>query len=223
MKRIGIFGLGQFGMTLLENMADQHVELLAVDVDLDKVESVKDLVTRAVCLTNVSEDTMASAGTGDLEVAVVTIGEDFAASVLTTAILKRLHVPRIIARASSDMHEQVLRAVGATEIVRPEKEVSMQLAARLLIPGLQTFLSLDTKHRIIEVTAPKDLVGKTLMESDFRNRYRLNIIAIRRGTMGPDGRLLETINEMPAGADRIEAGDILILLGTDKATSAFMG
>ncbi len=209
-------------MTLLDNMADQNVELLAVDVDLDKVEAVKDMVTRAVCLTAVTEDTMAAAGTGDLEVAVVTIGEDFAASVLTTAILGRLKVPRIIARASSDMHEQVLRAVGATEIVRPEKEVSLQLAARLLIPGLQTFLSLDTNHRIIEVTAPKDLVGKTLMESDFRNRYRLNIIAIRRVTRAANGQVSEAINEMPAGSDHIEEGDILILLGTDKATSAFV-
>jgi trk system potassium uptake protein TrkA len=223
MKRIGIFGLGQFGMTLVKSLADHSVELLAVDVDLDKVEAVKDLVTRGVALSSVSEETMAAAGAGDLDVAVVTIGEDFAASVLTAAILTRLKVPRIIARASTDMHEQVLRAVGAQETVRPEKEASLQLAARLLIPGLQTLHSLDTNHRIIEVLAPHDLHGKTLLETNFRSRFKLNIIAIRKVQRLPDGTVKESINDLPSGTDVIEEGDILILLGTDKATAAFVG
>jgi trk system potassium uptake protein TrkA len=153
------------------------------------------------------------------------MGESLEASVLTTALLVKLGVGRIVARASSELHERVLRAVGAHKVVDPERDYAMSLAYEVEAPTLRPRMVLETGHKVVEMEATEGLWGKTLQELDFRARFRLNVIAIRRrsAVLGPHGETeyREEINDLPSGGDLIRKGDILVVLGSDRNLARF--
>lgn len=225
MKKYAVVGLGQFGRELVLSLVKLGAEVMAIDVVMEHLEEIKDLVSRAVCLDVLDEAALAGVGIQDVDEAVVSIGQDLATSVLATALLRKLGVKRIIGRATSDLHAQVLKAVGADSVVNPEKEMAATLAGRLHSPHLRTRIHLDLDHRIIEVAASREQWGRSLKELNFRARYLLNVIAIRKRLArgGRDGEILfdYKVNDLPAGDDVIEEGDMLILLGSDDAIARF--
>ena len=129
-----------------------------------------------------------------------------------------------MARAASDLQERILVAVGAHKVVNPEKDFALSLMQELEAPNMKTRLVMDAGHRVVDIEAHQSLWGKTLAELDFRNRYMLNVIAIRRrrADVGPHGEIrfeVET-NGLPSGTDRIEKGDVLVVLGSQRSLAA---
>jgi len=220
-----VIGLGQFGKHLVRNLAKLGAEVMAIDLEMAHLDAVKDLAARTICLDAVNQEALAGTEISQVDTAVVSIGQDLANSVLIVTLLKKLGVPHIIARASSILHYQILEAVGAHEVVQPEQEMAAVLADRMVTPHLQTKLSLDRRHRIVELEASAELWGKSLQELDFRARFKLNVIAIRKRRLrvgvGGESVVDNEINDLPAGSDLIDKGDILVVLGADEAILRF--
>jgi len=225
MRRYAVVGLGQFGRQVALSLSQLGAEVTVVDENERLIESIRDQVDQASVLDARDEQAVASLGLSQMDVVVVAIGEDLEASVLVTALLVKLGVRRVVARASSDLHARILQAIGAHQVVVPEKDFAARFATELEQPERSALAVLDTGHQVVQFEANQSLWGQTLEQLRFRERYGLQMIAIRRRTpvVGPHGEIQHTEEtvELPMGQDRIGKGDVLVLLGTDAAIERF--
>lgn len=206
-----VVGLGQFGMALARNLAQQGQSVLAIDADMERVEEIKDAVDAAVCADTTDEGALYGLRLEHISCVVLALGaQSLQASILTTALLSQMGVPRIIARATDTLHARILRAVGASEVIDPEQEMGLRLARRLSRPSIVEQLQLGDAT-LAEVEAPQVFARRTLLELDMRNRHKVSVLAIRRG---------EQINANPRAIDQIQPGDILVVLGLPDAVNA---
>jgi len=144
-----------------------------------------------------------------LSCAVVAIGDQSVqGSILTTALLRQAGVPHIVARAVDELHGRVLRAVGAHDVVNPEKEIGLRLARRLLQPGVFEQIELGDEADLAEVAVPEIFVGKTLIELDLRRRHEVTAVAIQRQ---------DKVRAALDGSERLESGDVLVVIGSREA------
>ncbi len=215
-KVYGVFGLGAFGSEICRVLAEKGAKVVAFDNQGSKIEKIKDLVRQAVLLDTTDEEALRSAPLEDIDVAVVAIGEDIESSILTTAILKKAGIPLIVARAVTDIHQRVLRQVGADEVVNLEIEEGRRVAARLLSPEILETLPVSADFSIVEIYPPAKLIGKTIQELDLRNRLGISVISIKRVKTSIDG-LGNPVREeeivIPRASDRFEENDILLVIG----------
>jgi len=220
MKQFAVIGLGKFGTKVALTLSEKGGQVLAVDEDIRKVEEIKDHVAQAVCLDSTDEDAMRAAGLEDVDAAIVAPGENLELSILTTAILKRLGVPQIVARAVSDLHAQILLSVGASRIINVEEQMGEQVARSIIAPEIHEQFPLATGHSLAEVVPRPEFLGQTIGKINFRQQYGVNIIAIqkRNPVVTPDGRnaFEISINDLPKPTDVIEDNDILVVVGSDE-------
>jgi trk system potassium uptake protein TrkA len=203
-----VIGLGRFGRSLVAALRSEAQAVLAIDIDRDRVEQVADLVDGAVVCDTTDEEALAGLDLGRMTCVTVAIGERATeASILTTALLRQIGIPRIVARSFNDLHARVLRAVGAHEVVNPESEMGTRLASQLANPNIVDRLSLGNAE-IAEVTAAESYVGKSLKELDLRNRLGVSVLALRRGA---------EVLANPSADDEVASGDILVMLGRPEA------
>ena len=221
-----IVGLGNFGAHLSVRLAEMGHEVIGVDSRMGKIDLVKDKITHAVNLDATDLLAVKTLPFKEVDVVIVTIGEDFGASIMATAILKQLQVKRLISRAISPLHETVLEAIGVDEIIHPEVESAERLTKRLEMKGVIDSLSLSENHTIIEAEAPPRYVGKTIEEIDLRGNYNVNVLTILKhethqtvfGVKKPRRQAQGVVSpEM-----RIEEGDILLLFGDLKDIQKMM-
>ncbi len=199
-----VLGLGQFGRKVATSLARQGQPVLAVDEEMSRVESVKNQVDAAVQADATDEDALHSLEIDQMTTVVNAIGaHSTEASILTTALLAQMGVPRIVARSSTDLHARILRTIGAHEVVDPEGDMGKRLANRLCRPNVLDQLELGDAI-LAEVTLPESMVGDTLAGVDLRNRFEVSVIAIQR-----DGE----INPNPRPDDNLHSGDVLVVLG----------
>ncbi|MBI4879138.1 MAG: TrkA family potassium uptake protein [Planctomycetes bacterium] len=204
-----VIGLGIFGQNVALRLTRAGHSVLALDRDPAEVQAVADEIDAALCLDTTDEEALRGLGLERMTCAVVAIGtESIEASILTTALLRQIGVPRIVARAVSDLHGRVLLAVGAHQVVSPEAEMGERLARQLGQPNVLERLELGEGVEAVELEAPQAFVGKTLVELDLRRRYGITVAAVRRG-----GRISATIS----GEDRVENGDVLLVIGSTAA------
>ncbi len=223
-KNYLVIGLGAFGSRLCEVLEEKGATVIAVDTDHSLIERVKNGVTQAVHLDSTDETRMNELDLEDVDIAIVAIGNNLEASILTTAILKRLGIPYIIARALNDLHHQVLTQVGADEVINIEIDEGTRLANRLIAPDILDNVPLSDEISIAEVRTPKEFVGKPLGELELRKRLQINVIAVRRpdyqideiGNPSKEERLL-----FPDDAEVLTDQDILLILGRNEKISAF--
>jgi trk system potassium uptake protein len=127
-----VIGLGRFGYQVATGLSEHGQEIMAIDSNEAIVASIRDQVTHAICMRVTDEASLRSVGIDEINTVIVATGENFAESILITALLKKhLHTPRVIARAINDIHQEILNLVGADEIILPEKEIGMRLADSL--------------------------------------------------------------------------------------------
>lgn len=214
---VAVIGLGQFGLQLAQSLAESGVSVLAIDRDMAKVEPLRNTVARCLALDSTDDAALAGAGLADMSVAVVAIGDDLQASILTVALLRQIGVPRIIARAGSALHGRILRMVGATDVVNPELDIAQRLTARLMHPGLVDRLPIAPGYALNEVEAPAWTAGRTLIQLDVRKAFGITILAVkRRDEQG------ETVIANPGADTVIQSGDQLLTLGDDAAIERFL-
>ena len=220
-----VIGLGTFGRAVAEALGGAGAEVIGIDTSEDIVESIKDDVSQALRLDSTDERAMRAAGLEEVDVAVVAHGENIEVSILTTVILRRLGVPRIVARSVSGLHAEVLGEVGADQVVSVERQQGRQLAEALLHPAMGDRIPLAPDMALAEITPPAEFIGQSLRQLDSRRRYGVNIVAVRRRTEeigeGGDLRLQEVVDNMPDPDLPLESNDRLLAVGADAALAAF--
>ncbi|MBN1942495.1 MAG: TrkA family potassium uptake protein [Phycisphaerae bacterium] len=225
MERFAVIGMGRFGSRLAKLLTDAGAEVIAVDRRADLVESMRDDVARAVCMDATDEETLRSQGIDKVDAAVVGIGTNFEAAVLTTVLLKQMGVPRVITRATTTVRGQILLRIGADNIVNPESESADRWRTRLVAPRMIEHIELSDGFSLIQTAAPRPFVGKSLGEIDVRKNHHVQVIAVRRQAEDTDAegrrRTHEVVISVPTAETTIQDGDVLLLIGSDKALQAF--
>lgn len=223
--KVMIFGLGNYGVSLAASLIEAGNEVIGIDKDPLRVDLVKDQITFAVTLDSTNEAAVRTLPCKEVDAAIVAIGENEGAAILTTAILKKNGVKRIISRSISPLHQMVLEAMGIEEIVHPEQESADRLSKMLHLKWVLNNFEVDDRFSIIEVQLGPQFIGKTIQEADFRRNHQLNIITIireqtRRNILGGNRVVRESIGVVTPDM-RLQAGDILVVFGSNAAINTF--
>jgi len=211
MKSYVVIGLGRFGQTLARQLCMLGAEVLAIDISNDLVQQVADDVTHAVVGDAQDKEVLRALGVRDFDCAIVAIGSDLAASVLTVMNLQELEVPYIICKAHDETHRRVLEKLGVNRVVIPEQENAARLARSLNSHNVLDYIELSEDYGILEIPAPKSWIGKTLKELNVRAKLGVNIIAVESGSQ---------TNVSPSADYLIQAGDIMVVLGDNYSLEA---
>lgn len=219
MKQFAVLGMGRFGSGVAKTLTEKGYSVLAIDKDAEAVQDASEFVTHAVQVDATEERSLRAIGIENVDVAIVAIG-DIEASILITLILREVGIKEIIAKAATENHGKVLRRVGATKIVFPERDMGARIATTLITPEMVEHIDLSPDYSIVEIKPPKEFVGKSLKQINLRAQYGINVIAIKRKIpgVGEEGNIemQEKIDVVPAPSEVINEGDMLIIVGENK-------
>lgn len=207
--KFAVIGLGSFGSNVAKALYDKGHEVLAIDRDRDRIAAADDIATNAVMTDAAVKENLEALGLRDMDVVVVSMGHEMEASILATLYLRELGVRRILAKALSEDHAKVLDAVGATEVVYPEKDMAVRTALRLSSPNILEYLPLANGITIQEIAPPARIIGKTLKELDLTNRLGIQVIAVKE--IIPDNVVV-----IPRADFVIKDSDILVVIGEES-------
>ncbi|MBU1694732.1 MAG: TrkA family potassium uptake protein [Verrucomicrobia bacterium] len=225
MRQIGIIGLGLFGRTLAKELADRGVQVLAMDRERNLVEEIKESVAHAVQLDATDEAALQAVGIKNMDVVVVCIGEDIEANLLTTILLKKLGIRRIWVRAISTLQGEILKAIEVDEVVNMEEEMGRITAAGLASARIARHIPLTRGHSIAEIEVPESFIGKAIRQIDPRNKFHVNIIAIKkpvpRITELGERLLDEEYEDVPSPDEPLEKGHKLLIAGSNEDIERF--
>jgi len=201
-----VIGLGTFGRSLAGELQSLGNEVLGIDIDRAEVQTLSGSIRQVIEADATSEETLRELGVANLDGAVVAIGGT-EASIMATLLLKKIGLPYVIARATSELHEEILKLVGANRVVFPEREMASRLAHQIGVPEVVDYLSISTDMGISKLVVPNHLVGMTSREADIEERFKVRIIAMIRS----DRVIFGT-----STTERFEPRDVLIVSGIDK-------
>ena len=218
--RVLIVGLGRLGTSLVDELADTKVELVVVDKSAAAVDAVKDRASAAFVADGSDPAVLESIGASEMDVAVVTYGEDFEASVLAVASLVQAKVKRVLARGANERQASVLRAVGATRVILVEDEMGRRLAPEVLSPASSDLVEYASSFRVVPWSPTGNVVGKTLAELDLRRRHEITILGYWREGSATGGRKSRPL--LPGPDYRVEAADTLLIIGLHDAVERFL-
>lgn len=207
----GVIGLGRFGEALATMLAQSGNEVIAVDKDERKIREIRQYTDCAFVADNLSADTLKEIGIQNCDVVIICIGEQVDVSVLTTMSVIEMGVPRVIAKALSPEQGAVLEKLGA-EVVYPERDMALRLGKKLLSNNFFEYVSLCNQVEIRQIPISERLIGKSIEETEIRQRYRLNIIAIENG----DETNIEVIPDY-----RLRRDDIIVVIEKTDNITAF--
>lgn len=219
-----VVGLGTFGRKVCQVLGEKGAKVIAIDQDADLVDRIKDDVTQAVLLDSTDEESLSKVPLEDCDFAVVAIGDNIEASVLSTALLKKQGVPYILARAVNEIHGRVLKQVGADEVVNIEIDEGTRIAQRLISPEVLDRVSLSKTISMAEVYVQRGFWGKTLRELDLRRHSQVNIVAVRRVTRSVDELGNPRTNEeiiFPDANAKLNEADVVMVVGRNEDIDAF--
>jgi K+ transport systems, NAD-binding component len=209
-KTFGVIGLGRFGYHVARTLAQGGAEVIACDVDEERVREISEYVSLAYVLDATDAKALKESGIANVDTAVVSIGENIEASILIVVQLKELGVKEVVAKAVNPLHGKVLEKLGVDRVVYPEKEMAIRVAHSLLAGEFIEEIPIGEKHSLFELKAFDFMLGKTLRELDVRRRFGVSVLAIKRG---------ENLIVNPMGDEKILPGDILVVLGTTEQLS----
>lgn len=204
MKNILLIGLSHFGKHVAEELADLGHEVMAVDINEEKVNEILPIVTNAQIGDSTNAEFLKSLGVGNYDVCIVTISENFQNSLETTSLLKELGASYVVSMAKRDVQEKFLLRNGADEVVYPEKQVAKWAAIRYSADHLLDYVELDDEYGIFEVEVPLAWIGKTVGQVDIRKKYNINIMAYRQNgkldaSVSPDTLLTDQVTLLVLG------------------------
>lgn len=222
MKKFAIIGLGYFGDRLAVKLAQKGADVLAIDESLQKLDELKELVTQTVQLDATDEKALRSQGLDEFDAVVVGIGENFEASLLSVTFLQKIGVKRIIVRATTAVHEQILNHLGIKEVVLPGAEAAERLANSLMFEKVVESFAFTPDFTIAEAIAPESFIGRTIQELDLRRRFEVSLVTIKRietktQFLGLKKREIKAIIGVPTPSTVVERGDVLVVFGHKKS------
>ena len=216
-------GLGEFGTSTALGLAKRGAEVIVVDIDMERVDAVKDQVSLAICMDGSHSKLLQTHGIGDVDVLIAGISGNLEAQVLLVVHARQHGIPRIVARATSPDHIKVLKAVGAHDVFNPEEEAARWIVQRLLIRDMTNYFELADGFSIVEIAVPAAIVGKTIQELDLRRKYRINLIATKTVETEEDGSTaIKSFNAVPSPDQKLQAGEIMAFSGSVLDIANFM-
>lgn len=214
-----VIGLGIFGSSLAEKLTQLGHEVIGVDKQLDRIEDIKDKITHAICLDCTHPTAINNLPLKDTDVVVISIGEDEGSNLLTTALIKKMNVPRLISRTVSPIHTTILEAMEVSDIVRPEEETAERWAKKLTASEIIDSFEISEKYSVVQVEVPKKFAGKSVGEIGFNHNYEVLVLTIMKnvteknflGIFKRSGKL--KIEGVASAETVLNEGDVMVLYG----------
>lgn len=213
MKNILLIGLGRFGRHIARKLNQLGHEVLAIDIDEDRVQAALPFVTNAQIGNTTNKDFVKSLGVRNFDVCIVTIGDNFQASLETTSLLKELGAEKVVSRAARDVHAKFLLRNGADEVVYPEKQLAAWTAIKYSSDNVFDYIELSEDVSIFEVGIPVEWVGKTIGKLDIRNKANINILALKDGDNIDANITADTV---------LRANETMLVLGSYKNVHKYL-
>ena len=214
MKSILLIGLGRFGRHMAQKFNELNQEVLAIDINEERVNDILPVVTDAQIGDSTSEAFLSSLGVRNFDLCVVAIGDDFQSSLETTALLKDLGAPFVLARASRDVHAKFLLRNGADAIVYPEKDMAVRAAVKYSADNIFDYISLTADYSIYETEVPVWWVGKTIVQLAVRTKYHINVLALKHGD--------NDMEPLPSPEHVFRGDERMLILGRNKDIEKFL-
>ena len=203
-KQFLVAGLGLFGSSVAVTLKEMDYDVLCIDIDENVVQDYSNSFTYIVCGDAADEKVLRSLSVGDIDVAVVAIG-NVERSMMCTMLLKELKVPVVVAKALTELHGSMLEKLGADSVIYPEKDMGKRVAHNLVSANVMDYIELSREMSVMNLQLPKHLVGKNLIDADLRKQYDVNVVAIKRNG--------ETIVN-PKAKEVFQDDDEIIIIGT---------
>jgi trk system potassium uptake protein TrkA len=217
-RSFAVIGLGSFGFSVAKRLYELNHDVIAIDVNKETVQNIKDFSTQAIVADASDKETIMSLGLQDIDVAVVSLGEKMDTSALVILYLKEIGIKEVVVKALTLDHGKVLELIGATKIIFPERDMAIRTAERLSAPNILDQINFLEGYSVVELDAPRELWDKTLKEANVRANYGIAIIVIKRKTLED---LPAKVIIAPHANERITENDVLVIIGEDEKLNAF--
>lgn len=219
MRRVAVFGLGQFGASVARRLYKEGIEVLAVDRDLRLVEEIQDEVTVAVAFDSTIRENLLAYDVPNMDAVVVAIGTNFEATVLVTVQAKQMGVPLIVVKALNPLRRQVLLSIGADRVVMPEEEMGTRLAEQLVHESVVDYVELPRGFSLRRIAVQPQWADRTLSELSLLRTEKLNLVQVVRAKTGGHEQELVPV---PHGDIRLHAGDRIDVIGPDEVLARYL-
>lgn len=216
MKKFAVIGLGNFGFHAAKALYEDGNEVVAIDSDKSRVQAIDPFSSEAIVLNATDKEALKSLGLEQMDGVIVSTGTKISNSILICLYLHETGVKKILAKALDEDHAKILKRVGATEIIHPERDMAVRVSRNLSQPNIMDFIPLAEEFDLIQIGPPKEFIGKTLIELDLRARYNVHVIAIKE--LIPGNFIL-----VPPAGFRIKDSDVLIMLGKTEDIKKIKG
>ena len=213
MKSILIIGLGRFGRHMAKKFSEQNNDVMAIDINEERINNVLSVVTNALIGDATNEQFMETIGVRDFDLCVVAIGDNFQSSLETTALLKDLGAKFVLARASRDVHAKFLLRNGADDVIYTEKETAERLAVKYGSDNIFNYIELNDEYSIYEIAVPSSWLNKSILKVNVRSKYGISILATKQGN---------NIFPLPKPAHVFTDSESLMILGKNEDVSRFI-
>ncbi|MBP9888524.1 MAG: TrkA family potassium uptake protein [Leptospiraceae bacterium] len=226
-KKIAVIGLGDFGKELVKCLYEEKHEVIAIDLNMELVEEIKDFCTNAVCLDSTDESAMLAQGLEDFDYVILATADDFETLVITSDILKRIGVKEIIARYQTPLHIRILKMLGITHIFNPEERAAKNMAEMFGHANIKGSIILSEEYRIAELVVPDFFNGKSITEVKLKEKYNLLLVTIKRyknhskNKRREDDAILETLG-IPSANTIFRSKDIMVVFGNHEDVEKFL-
>jgi trk system potassium uptake protein len=208
MRRAVVIGLGIFGYHIARALFESGFEVVAIDKNKEAIQRIRDYSNKAVLADGTDKEVMEEIGIHEDDIAIISFGEDLAASTLITLHLRQQKVKNIIVKAPNEEHKLILEKVGATEVIIPEMEIAKKVAKSLTSPNMMDYIPLSEDYIISEIAPPNSFLGKTIRELGLRARYHIEVIAIR-------DVISDTVQMVPQADFVVKDGEVLVVIGKE--------
>ena len=213
MKSILIIGLGRFGRHMAKKFSEQNNDVMAIDINEERINNVLSVVTNALIGDATNEQFMETIGVRDFDLCVVAIGDNFQSSLETTALLKDLGAKFVLARASRDVHAKFLLRNGADDVIYSEKETAERLAVKYGSDNIFNYIELNDEYSIYEIAVPSSWLNKSILKVNVRSKYGISILATKQGN---------NIYPLPKPEHVFTDSESLMILGKNEDVSRFI-
>jgi trk system potassium uptake protein TrkA len=211
-KQYVVFGAGKFGGSIAVTLQKLGCDVIVVDKNPEIIQDIADEVSYAVCADVEDPETFTDLNIHDMNGAIISMTGNLEASIVTTMTCAELGVPRIMAKAKNELHERILRKVGAHKVIYPELEMGRRVAKYLVADNFADWIELSANYSLVEMEIPSSWIGRSLEKLKLRAEYGLNVIGIKDG---------ENVTISPDPGKPLPAGVIMIVVGPNKSLEGF--
>lgn len=215
-----VIGLGNFGASLAEKLTGMGNEVIGVDINMSKVDAMKEKITHAISLDSTDVLAVSKLPLNDTDIVIVGIGENVGANIMATALMKQMNVKRLISRAISPLQQMVIEAMGVTEIIHPEEETAERWSKKLNLHGVVDSFDLNKFYSVVETEVPLEFDGKTLDELKIKKHFNVLILTTIKLTRQKNGiggnKRISDVQEIASGKTVLHHGDLMVIYGSTR-------